>query len=193
MECLDQYMGSYVQSGFSVAIHSGQDFLLPKVDEVETIGELRPICILSLLWRVTTRIIARRALQQFLEVLPAACQGALPKQGARDVWFQVQYAVEQALDQGQQLLGGAIDTVKCFNCISRRVGARLATELGFDPDFVDAWFSFYRDMRRIVVFQGSFSMPQSAECGGHAEHRCGVGLRGSANRPGATFYVLRQH
>ena len=151
--------------GFPSPFTLAKIFLLPKVDEVETIGELRPICILSLLWRVTTRIIARRALQQFSEVLPAACQGALPKRGARDVWFQVQYAVEQALDQGQQLLGGAIDIVTCFNCISRRVGARLATELGFDPAFVDAWFGFYRDMRRAVVFQGSYSMPQGSRRG----------------------------
>ena len=79
--------------------------------------------------------------------------------------FRFSMRVEQALDQGQQLLGGAIDIVKCFNCISRRVGVRLATELGFDPDFVDAWFSFYRDMRRTVVFQGSFSMPQGSRRG----------------------------
>ena len=56
----------------------GRLFLVPKVSDATTFNQMRPITVFSLIFRVWTKVAARRMLLQWKLSLPKNVVGAIP-------------------------------------------------------------------------------------------------------------------
>jgi len=74
----------------------------------------RPITILSILCRLTSKIIADQLLAQLSKILPPGVSGGLPRRGVKDISLLQHYQIERAISKKQELGGFTLDLVKAF-------------------------------------------------------------------------------
>ena len=107
-----------------------------KTEEATLVGHYRPICVLSLPYRVWASIRAREALAHVASFAPARLHGNLPGRSAGAVWWRLQLSA--ALD-GTALSGAFLDLSKAFNTLPRAPVFALALHFGVPEGVVKAW------------------------------------------------------
>ena len=103
---------------------------IAKCDVAHKPNELRPIVLLSIIYRCWASLCARQMLQQIEPFIHADAHGFLPSREPAQTWLQIQAAVETSLQSTMPSAGIGTDFVKAFNCIQRKPLWFLADALG---------------------------------------------------------------
>eukprot|EP00438_Fugacium_kawagutii_P033784 Skav218498 [mRNA] locus=scaffold3758:36377:39745:- [translate_table: standard] len=137
------------QTGFGPALMLARTMLLPKKDDLKGLGDIRPITILSALYRLFGKLIFRCITRVWVQYFPKQISGGLPFRGVKDLAFLQKSDIERALQAGTQLGGFSLDLIKAFNTFGRRPFVHLFRRLGV-PDWVcHFWVTSLSNMRRM--------------------------------------------
>ena len=111
----------------------------------------RPITILSLLYRLWSRVVTRQILQNWTDKLPVSITGFLPGRSPGKLLYELQFRLE-SIYQGkssQQLGGVTLDLVKAFNLLPRIPCYRALLQLGIPEPILNQWFRSINKMQRL--------------------------------------------
>ena len=138
---------------------------LEKRDDSARVGDFRPICIFSMIYRTWGSIRARQILKHLASVAPPELIGNRPRRETAHVWWQVALQVEQSLTSSEPLSGAVADLQKCFNCIPRIPVFVLSRLLKVPEGICLAWQSAMTQMVRRFSVGGSLGAPLMTTCG----------------------------
>ena len=138
---------------------------VPKVPDVPTVAQLRPITILAQLYRLWSRVICQNLLRHFSRFLPPDLTGLLVGRGPLDASMRQQFLIEQSHASRQPLAGLCLDLIKCYNTVHRSRVKRLLLACAIPEVLVDQWFSSLQRMTRIWIYQGVCSSPTATHTG----------------------------
>ena len=144
--------------GMPSHLMQGRTVLLAKNSEPKSMHDGRPITILSVLYRLASKIVFDQVIQTWMIFLPNAISGGIPGRGARDHALNQILQVEKAIIGKSGLCGSCIDLVKAFNLIPRRPTAIILNNLGIPQNILAFWTNSLARMRRV---------PQAFDCIGH--------------------------
>ena len=116
---------------------TGRVNVLAKVLEPSGYTDGRPICVLSVLYRLWTSVCCRKLLQAWADRMPAGIYGGLPGRSARDSFI--------------------LDIIKCFNALPRMPMQALLIHLGCPAILATAWISGLAHLGRASSFVGDIS------------------------------------
>lgn len=119
-------------------------------------SDVRPITILSLLYRVWSKTATRSIFLQWGDIFPPEITGFLPQRSFTTALYSLQLQLEQAVGKNAVLsLGGlTLDIQKAFNNIPREPCRKLLLALGIDPALVHCWYTSLQSMARSWQIQG---------------------------------------
>ena len=111
----------------------------------------RPICLLSVIYRVHASIRTRQLLRALKHHVPDEMYGFVPGRETADMWLSIQARIESACQQGLPLTGCVADVVKAFNGLPRAPLLRAAARMGFPQCVLRPWISFITQVQRRFV------------------------------------------
>ena len=117
----------------------------------------RPICVMSVIYRLGTKVIARKLLHHLSSLLPPQICGGVPGRDATSIWYGIQAQIERAHFQNETLVGFCMDIQKCFNAIPRRVVIHALIQAGVPSPVAWSWYRLLMSLHRSVVIQDSAS------------------------------------
>ena len=117
----------------------GKVVCLAKTDHPSSVGDYRPITILSMLYRIWSSYQAQLAIRALDRSLPDTLYGCRPARFAGQVWSQLLWAVESSVSNGVALTGLIADLQKAFNHIPRIVVFEAAALMGLPMPMLTAW------------------------------------------------------
>ena len=125
----------------------------------------RPICILSLSYRLWSSIRARQMLRWLAQRMPPESLGFMPKREAAQFWWALEAQIEVACQQGEQLAGYSTDVVKAFNCLPRPPILEIAKWVGLPSGVLGPWGNFLSGLERRFVVRQCVGSPLPSSCG----------------------------
>ena len=138
---------------------------LPKVDEAKAPSELRPITVISKIYRVWARMHA-------LQIISWASQNVVPfiGGGIRDVNPQelmtyIQFAIESHSTSFQSLQGLVLDIQKAFNNLHRAILENIFRKLGIPEWIIVPYRNMMSQVARQLVFPTFVSDGILSTCG----------------------------
>ena len=135
--------------------------MIPKGDSQPEVGtDLRPITILSRLYRAWAKYRASEALSHLSKLVPAQIGGVVSGVSADLLTAWVTDLIEDTVEGGREACGIVIDLKKCFNLIPRRPLCSLLEKIGIHSCVILSWMSMLMQMNRVIDFAGSLSNPQ---------------------------------
>ena len=140
------------------AVHS-----LQKTSHASSVGEYRPITILSAAYRCWGTIRGRQLLQHLSQFAPEFLNGSVAGKAALSMWYHIQGRVELSQIDVCVSTGAILDVVKAFNCLPRWPLIRTAIAMGVHERIIRPWVGF------ITLFERRFIIRQA----------CGPGLQSS--------------
>lgn len=144
-ECTGQWPHQILQG----SVHS-----LQKTSTASTVGEYRPITILSTVYRCWGTIRGRQLLHHLSQFAPEFLHGSVAGKAAVSMWYQIQGRVECSQMDGVMCAGAILDVVKAFNCLPRWPLIRTAIAMGVHKRIIKPWMGFITLLeRRFVVRQ----------------------------------------
>ena len=138
---------------------------LEKHDRAQTVKDYRPICVLSLLYRVWASIRARECLRWLLQFIPEELLGSCPNKQAGDLWYTVASLVEYGNHFDERCCGALADLSKCFNNIPRIPVFVIAKKLGLPDRICHPWQRALIAMERRFCVNGAVSQAHTSSCG----------------------------
>lgn len=156
-------------------------------------GAVRPITILSLLYRLWSKTATRGIFRCWGDLFPPEVTGFLPRRSPTNMLYALQTQLEQAIGRNHVIeLGGlTLDLQKAFNNIPRVPCRDLLLRLGVDPMLVHCWFVSLERMTRSWQIQGQlYEMPLTT-CGVPEGDQWSVLCMLSINR--LLVHVLKQN
>ena len=97
----------------------------------------RPMTILSMLFRIWSKILTRALLKTLSTTLPSNVVGGMMGRTVADVWCQIAAILDQKSDTGGKAYGYVLDLKRCFNELPRLPLAELLKRLGAPPSLVN--------------------------------------------------------
>ena len=122
----------------------------------ETVGDYRPITVLSLLYRTWSSIRSRQALAYLSEFAPASMYGNLSGRTASQLWFSLQLQLEEARYAGVGVVGAIADLEKAFNLLPSTPVMAAARAVGIAEPILVGWCG--AAMRRHFRIRGSVGL-----------------------------------
>jgi ribonuclease HI len=173
LAAMDDTLLQYIVSSFNAAKNHGlpawlmlaKVFLVPKTAEARTFDQMRPITVFALVFRIWTKVAARRLLLQWKLTLPKNVVGALPGRSCTNLTLDTGLKIERFLRLGTDAGGFNLDISKCFNRFGRMPIALFLRKNGFDQQSCDMWISSIGRMTRSACILGSVSEPVQATTG----------------------------
>lgn len=138
--------------------------LLPKTDNPSNALDLRPITILSRVYRLWSRYKAIAIISGLTKIVPKTVAGGTTQMSALLLSGHVQDMLEDP-DNLQTLCGLTVDIVKCYNTIPRYPLALFMLRLGWPPEVVKSYMGALFQMRRTFLVLNSASAWQQATTG----------------------------
>ena len=138
---------------------------LEKVPQASRVSDFRPICVLSLVYRVWSSIRAKAALAHFAKYAPPGMFGTLPGCDSSDVWMSLQLSVESSRRKGSALYGMSADLTKAFNMLPRLPIFGLARLCGLPETLTRPWLAAITGLRRRFKVRGSVGPAILSNCG----------------------------
>ena len=138
---------------------------LPKVAQPNGVGQLRPITVLSALFRLWSSVIARATLEAWSKWFPAGIRGSLPGRSPRHISLLVELRVEQALYAAEDFLGFSLDLTKYYNFIPRAPGLWLMQMLGCPSKPLQLRGQCLQDVERLPRFQAHLGVALPSQNG----------------------------
>lgn len=161
---------------------AGDVTLIPKSSGSVAYNEMRPITVLSVVWRLYAGVRLRTELfdwqESFLEGVP--CRGCRLQSSTKDLVWPLAVMMERASWEGHSVHGAAYDLEKAFDQLPMGefgVGWRLLERLGFPPSLRALLRDMYANVERRFRVRSFLSSPLR-----------GVGLRGAMQ--GCAFSML---
>ena len=151
---LSKIMQSLWDHGFHEDMMQSRVTLLAKTLEPKTINDGRPITILSVIYRLVSKIVFVQVSRQWQKILPAQISGGLPGRGVKDLALDQGLIIEKYVLQKAPLCGSSIDLIKAFNLIPRYPLALLFSRLGIDWKTITFWLKNLSRMSRVLISNG---------------------------------------
>lgn len=131
--------------------------LPPKCSQPSKPEHGRPICVMSIIYRIGAKVIARKLLHHLSSLLPNQICGGVPGRDATFVWYSIQAQIERAHFLDETLIGFCLDIQKCYNAIPRRVVIHALIRAGVPESIAWSWYTLLMNLHRSVVIQNSAS------------------------------------
>ena len=157
IEYLKRALDVFLMKGWPEIFSLVKVALPPKVSSPCQPKDGRPIAIMSQIYRILTKPIAKKILMYFADRMPRSIAGGLPGRDTMDIWYTIQHCVENSIHKQQHLYGFCLDIQKCFNAIGRYPATQAMIRLGVPPTIVDMWFRLLGQLKRSVCIAGSSS------------------------------------
>ena len=138
---------------------------LEKVESAASPASFRPICVMSLLYRVWASLRARQALKWLVQFAPPELLGSRPKKETANLWFEVAMQIEEGQWFNQEVVGVIADITKCFNSLPRTPIWYLGRKLGLPPQLIQPWCRAVTSLERRFKVDGGVSRSVHATCG----------------------------
>ena len=161
---LIQVVHSY-PDGFPSWFMEAKVFAAPKTHGTPVPDKIRPITVLSQLYRVWAQVVCRQLLSAFGKFMTCDITGLLPGRGAFEAAYATQYFFEEAHAAGEPCAGITLDLVKCFNAINRSRGVDILRHLGVPEPILAQWSGSLAKLSRRWEVLGQCSDPISSTCG----------------------------
>ena len=118
-------------------------------DSLETIpwDKVRPITVLSCIYRVLARVRARQCLGFARKSTLMFVQPALPTSVH---WTKIMEEVQAAVDQGTNLSGFVLDLLKAFNTLKWETTFMIAKQVGIPAQIIQGWRQALRGLRSLT-------------------------------------------
>ena len=126
---------------------------------------VRPITIVSVLYRMWSRYRSLQVIQHLGASVPAQIGGIATRLSADCLTANVSDLLEEAHQSGNHCVGLVLDLRKCFNLIPRSALAMLMEKLHLPSQYITAHQSMLRGLRRLVEIAGQVGDEQSSTCG----------------------------
>ena len=121
-----------------------------KTLESRTVDSTRPITILSLLYRLWSRVTTRQILKTWTQLLPAPISGFLPNRNPHALVYEMQIELEST-NHGlspHEWGGLTLDLIKCFNTLPQWPIRAMLIHMGLESALVDCWLMSLQRMFR---------------------------------------------
>lgn len=141
--------------GGSSYLMTARTYLLPKITKPESMNHVRPITILSCLYRLASKVLADQIGLALSRVIPLGVSGGLPGRGVKDMSLIQKLQIEEALNKGTNICGFSLDLIKAFNTFPRLPLAHLMNRLGVPKWITDFWLSSLSKLVRHPQYQGA--------------------------------------
>ena len=122
---------------------------LPKVAAEVGVHQVRPITILSQLYRLWASVMVQQIVAQICTWIPSGVTGLLPKRGAQCSGYLTQMLLEKAILGHERLSGVTLDLVKCFNNINWGVGFQLLDRIGVPSSLLKQFVHSFQRIHRL--------------------------------------------
>lgn len=150
-------LNHFVMNGWPKVMTWVRLALPPKCLEPSRPEHGRPICVMSVIYRIGAKVIARKLLKHLSLRLPPQICGGIPGRDATSVWYAIQAQIERAHFEDETLVGFCMDIQKCYNAIPRRVIIHALIRAGVPSHVAWSWYSLLMNLHRSVVIQNSAS------------------------------------
>ena len=154
--------------GFPNWFMLARTFPLGKVEGSPAPGQIRPISVLSQIYRIWARVCCKQILFQLSAIMPVEIQGLLSHRGPLEAAYQQQFDHESCQMFKQAAGGMSIDLIKCFNTMCRRCGSLALRALGIPEILVVQWEASIQVLTRVWELDFDCSSP-IASCNGYPE------------------------
>ena len=135
--------------------------LIPKQETAQTAADLRPMAVLSVVYRGWSSAVARRLLAwATASFLPAGIKGGLKGREPMDCYLEVAFEIEAAWLDGVSIAGATADVIKFFDRLPREVVAHACVCLGIPVSFVQAWSAHLSGTVRHFQVGGGLGRPR---------------------------------
>ena len=138
---------------------------LEKTPQASKVSDFRPICVLSMVYRVWSSIRAKAALAHFARHAPPGMHGTLPGCNSSDVWMSLQLEVESTRRDSSVRYGLSADLTKAFNMLPRLPIFCLARLRGLPEALTRPWLAAITGLRRRFRVRGSVGPAVLSNCG----------------------------
>ena len=126
---------------------------LPKVHGSCTALQIRPLTVLSRLYRCWARYRSTEIAEWMSGKLPISLAGGIKSMCASDICALSALSLETAFMQNLKRAGGVFDIIKCYNAMPFIV-LYLMVHLGINPSYVQAYENLLGCFTRTFVFNG---------------------------------------
>ena len=134
--------------------------LVPKKPDASTFGDMRPITIYSLLFRIWAKVTAKRLLNQWKLVIPPCVVGGIPGRSCSRLSLQTALHHESGIRLSSEIGGFSLDITKCFNALPRLPAAHLLRLGGMGQRSGAFWTLSLGRMSRSACFMGTTGLPE---------------------------------
>ena len=128
-------------------------------------SQIRPITVLSQLYRVWSQVLTRSVVRKMSEIMPDDITGFLPGKAAIDVCYEQQRAVEEAHRWNEPTSGCCLDLHKCFNTVRRPIALAALQRLGVPRQYLTQWQLSMEHLHRVWCLQDFVSTPVTVNNG----------------------------
>ena len=129
---------------------------LGKEIEAHTPAKTRPITVLSLLYRLWSKVVTSQILRHWSQHLPGYVVGFIPGRSPQNEMVKIQHEFEVShtnFETGStQWQGLTLDLVKCFNLIPREPARRALLKAGIPDHMIQTWFQSLQKLVRYWKF-----------------------------------------
>ena len=134
----------------------------PDSDEPITWESVRPITVLSTIYRLLSRVRARQCLTFARRSTLCFVQPAL---STTVHWTKHMEEIQAAIDEGATLSGFVFDLLKAFNTLQWETTLLVASRLGVPDSILRGWKLALIGLRRSVLINGTIHGEHAATCG----------------------------
>ena len=164
--------------------------LLPKTENPSNAMDLRPITILSRVYRQWSRYRAIALIAGLTKLVPNTVAGGTSRMSALLLAGHVQDMLEDE-DNLKSLCGLTVDIVKCYNTIPRYPLALFMMKLGWPVKIIKAYMSALYMMRRTFLVLNSASEWQHATTG--IPEGCALAVASMLTLSVVVFHFVKYH
>lgn len=140
---LIQEMNHDSTCGFPPWLMKARVVAVAKHHKANTASATRPITVLSLLYRLWSKMVTRQILKVWTQRMPASISGFLPGRSAHGLIYEMQLQLEATNHSYSDSHWGGLtlDIIKCFNTLPQPPLVSILIHLGVPRPLVLAWMS----------------------------------------------------
>jgi len=154
----DFYNTMEVAGCVPTAWQPGDVTLVPKTEEVGDQGNLRPITVMALLYRLWTSLRLRVTLfdweEAYLQRLGANLKGCRREASAKELTWGLGIYAEKAMWEGKPVMAVLYDLIKAFNSLPRELVWAMVRKLGFPETILAVVQDLHEHLRQRYKFGG---------------------------------------
>ena len=138
---------------------------LPKSEEACRPEDLRPITVISKMYRLWARMHALQVIKWASQNVAPLIGGGIREVSPADLMTHIQFVIESHKLHCQNLQGLVLDIQKAFNNLHRGLLAEIFTRLGLPQWLIQPYCNMMNQLERRLVFPTYISSGQRSTCG----------------------------